>query len=325
VPPANSVTELRPGQSSAPAAPDVVAYDFRHPNKISREHTRILQHACDTFARRLTTLLTSGLRQICRVDVREVTQCSYDEYIAELPVPTLIMPVALPPLPGAGTLHMSLPVALVAIDHMLGGPGGHQEARPLTDIELGLFGGLLDQILGVLRYALEPIVSVTPSHGAFEYNPQFLQAAGPSDPVVVGDFDLEIGAESCRLSISLPFAGLAPRLDSLRPRETNTRAADSAGIIRETLSDVPVEVTVAFRPLALDSGRVLTLDPGEVIVLGHTVGAPLDVEVGGIRVASAVAGKAGNKLAALIVEDASSVPAPLGAIPAPRLPRSNPT
>jgi flagellar motor switch protein FliM len=321
VPPANSVTELRPGQSSAPAAaPEVVAYDFRHPNKISREHTRILQHACDTFARRLTTLLTSGLRQLCRVEVRDVTQCSYDEYIAALPVPTLIMPVALPPLSGTGTLQLSLPVALVAIDHMLGGPGGHQEPRPLTDIEIGLFGGLLDQILGVLRYALEPIVPVSPSHGAFEYNPQFLQAAGPSDPVVVGDFDLEIGSESCRLSISLPFASLGPRLDAQRPRETNARPTDSVGLIRESLSDVPVDVTVAFRPLAIDSGRVLTLDPGEVIVLSHTVGAPLDVEVGGIRVASAVAGKAGNKLAALIVEDTPSVPAPVGAIPATTAP-----
>ena len=73
MPPANSVTELRPGLSTPPApAADVVAYDFRHPTKLSREHARILQVITETFARRLTTLLTSGLRQLCHVDERDV-------------------------------------------------------------------------------------------------------------------------------------------------------------------------------------------------------------------------------------------------------------
>ena len=61
-------TELRPapparasGQRGTP-----IPYDFRHPTKLAREHVRLLQMAYETFARRLTTVLTSGLRQVCQ-------------------------------------------------------------------------------------------------------------------------------------------------------------------------------------------------------------------------------------------------------------------
>lgn len=267
-----------------------------------------MQLCMDTFARRMTTLLTSGLRQICQVTPREVSQQGYDEFVAGLPAPTVIMPVALAPLPGNATLQFSLPVALAAIDHMLGGPGGSQAPRPLTDIEVGLLSGLIEQILGVLRYALEPIASVTPEAGPIEYNPPFLQAAGPSDSMIVNDFDMSIGQETCRLSLSIPLASIAPRLDAQRPRDARTNSAASRSAMRESLSDVPIDVAVAFHPVALDSARILSLAVGDLVVLEHRVGSPLRVQTGDTRVASAVAGKSGTRLAALIVDNTSSGP-----------------
>ena len=66
---------------------------------------------------------------------------------------------------------------MAAIDHMLGGPGGAQPERPLTDIEMPLLRGLLDRMLGELRYALRAASSaISPSCAGIEYNPQF--AAG---------------------------------------------------------------------------------------------------------------------------------------------------
>ena len=288
------------------AAAPVVSYDFRRPNKLSRDHARLLQVAFETFARRLTTQLTSGLRQICTVEMGEVSQQSYDEYIAGLPTPTLILPITLPPLAGTATLQFSLPVALVAIDHMLGGPGGTQEARGLTDIETSLLTGLVGQILGVFHYAFEPIADVTPQAGPIEYNPPFVQAASASDTVVVADFRLSIGQESCRLTISLPLSLILPPLNAHRPREIHPVPASSAeGLrVRRALSGVPVDVSIRFRPVSVQSGRLLTLQVGDVLVLDHPVGAPLTVQADGTDIARAVAGKAGKRLAALIVESA---------------------
>jgi flagellar motor switch protein FliM len=288
-------------------APVVTPYDFRRPTKLSREHIRMLQIAYDTFARRLTTLLTSGLRQVCQVSVVDITQQSYEEYVTGLPSPTLMAPITAPPLAGTCVLEFSLPTALTAIDHMLGGPGGTQQARTLTDIEITLMRGLLEQMVGVLRYSLEPVVRVEPVLGTLEYNPQFVQAAGATDSVVVAAFDMIVGSVTCRATLCMPLAPLLPRLLAQRSRadgsdDTRLAAEATARRLRERLGDVPVDVSVLFDSIEVSPARILGLVEGDVLPLGHRVGAPLTVQAGGVTFAGAIAGKAGSRLAALIVD-----------------------
>lgn len=310
--PAESIIDLPPrGALRAPVRAPVVAYDFRRPTKVSRDHVRSLQMAFETFARRLTTLLTSGLRQLCHVTPTDVRQQSYDDYIGGLESPTLIVPLGIVPLPGTGTVQFSLPIALAAIDHMLGGPGGRQPTRTLTDIETSLLGGLLDQVIGVLKYALEPIVALQPTIGTVEYNPQFLQAAGASDAMIVGEFEMVIGQERSPLTISLPLASLLPRLNAQRPHDVpadaNLRDAATKRV-RERLGELPLDVSLRFDPVGLSPTRVLSLAVGDLVPLTHRVGAPLTVHAGGVRYAHAVAGKSGNHLAALVVDGPSGTP-----------------
>jgi flagellar motor switch protein FliM len=283
-----------------------VPYDFRRPTKLSREHVRMLQIAYGTFARRLTTLLTSGLRQVCQVTLTEISQQSYEEYVTGLESQTLIVPFAAAPLAGTCVLQFSLPVALAAVDYMLGGPGGEQLPRQLTDIEATLIRGLIDQIVCVLRYSLEPIIAVTPDLGAIEYNPQFVQAASATDAMVIADFDMVIGSERSRVSLCLPLAPLLPVLIAQRPRaldgDDTVGAESAATLMRERLGDVPLEVSVEFRALSLNPTRILTLTEGELIVLDHRVGVPLTLRAGGTAYARAIAGRSGSRLAALIVD-----------------------
>jgi flagellar motor switch protein FliM len=304
-----TVTELRPkqqarrtGQRGAP-----VAYDFRHPTKLAREHVRQLQMTYEAFARRLTTVLTSGLRQVCQVSVTDINQQSYDDYVSGLASPTLMVPIEIAPLAGTGVLEMSLPITLAAIDHMLGGPGGQQQNRGLTDIETSLLVGLLDQILGALRYSFESLVPIQPIAGPIEYNPPFLQAASAADAVVVGEFDMTVGREQSRLTLCLPLASLLPVLVALHPREAAEQGVDStaeqvARRARQRIGDVSVELSVRFRPVNMSPARILSLAVGDVVVLDHRSGAPLTIEIGGTGFAQAVAGKSGSRLAALVVD-----------------------
>jgi flagellar motor switch protein FliM len=284
----------------------VVPYDFRRPTKLSREHVRMLQIAYGTFARRLATLLTSGLRQVCQVSLTEISQQSYEEYVTGLESQTLMVPFTAAPLAGTCVLEFSLPVALAAVDYMLGGPGGEQTSRQLTDIETTLIRSLIGQMTGVLHYSFEPILEITPELGAIEYNPQFVQAATATDAMVIGDFELVVGTERSRLTICMPLAPLLPVLVSQRPRALEGDDALSAEAatqqMRERLGDVPLEVCVEFTTLSISPARILHLTEGDLIVLNHRVGAPLTVRAGGTAYADAIAGRSGSRLAALIVD-----------------------
>ncbi len=173
----------------------------------------MLQMGLDGFARQATTVFTSGLRTVCLVHLVSVDQRSYAEYVESLGASTYMTMFAADPMPGSGILELPLTATMACLDHMLGGPGGSsQPDRPLTEIESAVFRGFVERLLSEMRYSLEGIVALEPSVTGVEYSPQFAQAAGAADVMVVATFDLKVGEHDARMTFCLPFSGLLPHL-----------------------------------------------------------------------------------------------------------------
>jgi flagellar motor switch protein FliM len=286
-------------------------YDFRRPIKLSREHIRTLQIAFETYARSCGTLLTTRLRVVSSVTLGSIEQLNYDEYVAALDNPTVIAVVSIDPLTGTVLMELSSGMAMTAIDHMLGGPGGPQPERPLTEVEMPLLRGLLERMLSELRYGFETLVDISPKLREIEYNAQFLRAHQPGDAVVVASFDMKIGTEECLASICVPFNSILPVLEKqetieLTPAERMVR--DSAHRnLTAGLSAAPIDVAVRFQPIRMRTDDIVDLRPGDVVPLGHPTSLPLEVTVNETVFAHAVPGNQGARLACLVV------PTPQGA------------
>ncbi|MBN1171047.1 MAG: flagellar motor switch protein FliM, partial [Micromonosporaceae bacterium] len=301
------------GQRKAkPVGPE--PYDFRRPAKLAREHVRTLQIAYETFARQFSTLLTTSLRAVSHVSLISIGQQSYDEYIMSLPGTTVLAMCTIDPLPGITILEFSLSIGMVCIDHLLGGTGGPQPQRPLTDIEAPLLRGLITRILGELRYAIEPIVAVTPQLVDIEYNPQFAQVGTPSDMVLVAAFDMKVGEEECVATVCMPFNAIFPRLQSdrgdlvLSEGERQSRELAREHVVLG-IEGTAVEVSVCFQPVRMHPSDLVSLKPGDVIPLAHPTSMPLAVTASGMSFAHAMPGNKGARLACLIV------PSPPGHVP----------
>ena len=284
-----------------------VSYDFRRPIQLSREHSRTLQIALDGFARQATTVFTSSLRTVCSVTLVSVEQRSYAEYVDLLGSTTYLTLFSADPMPGTGVFEMPLPATMLSIDHMLGGPGGSpQPNRPLTEIESAVVRRFVERLLGELRYSLEDLVVMEPVITATEYSPQFAQAAGAADVMVVATFDLRVGDLDHRMTLCLPFSGLMPYLvnasapiaASARER---TQRAQAAALLHEQFHEVPLDVRVAFRTTRVAPDEISHLQVGDVVRLSHPAAAPLDVSVDDVTFAHATAGLNGPRLAAQIV------------------------
>jgi len=292
------------GQSGA------TPYEFRRTAKLTREDIRALQLSFDTFARRLTTQLTTGLRQVCLISLVGIEQRSYEEHIASLETPTILAVLDIAPLPGQAILEFAVPTALASVDHMLGGSGGSQPNRSLTEIETTILRGLVDQMLGVLRYATEPTIALDPKLHSIEYSPQFVQAASATDTVVVGLFEMRIGEESCLATLCLPLSSILPRLragQEKRLSDTEVLAHQNhQRQLKSALTGAPVEVSMRFEPVLMTPGELADLKVGDLLPLGHRVTAPLTVTAGGVTFGYAMAGRQGNRLAALIISSQES-------------------
>lgn len=307
----SSVTPARPGSASVRsrrrAAAQPLAYDFRRPIQLSREHSRILQLGFNGFARQATTVFTSALRTVCQVQLLTIDQRSYAEYVDSLNAPTYLTKFSADPMPGHGVLEIPLPATMACVDHMLGGPGmDHQPVRPLTDIEGSIIRTFVERLLGEMQYSLAGIVDLAPTVAGIEYSPQFAQVAGAADVMAVATFDLRIDDRLSRMTICLPFSGLQPHLvKAAAPAPVSEREKAqrdrSAEMVQAQFEKVPVEVAVRFRPTALDPDTLTSLAAGDVLRLAHPSSAPLDVIVDGTTFAHASPGSQGQRLAALIV------------------------
>lgn len=194
-----------------PRTADPTPYDFRRPIQLSREHQRTLQLGFDGFARQATTVFTSSLRTVCTVTLLGIEQRTYAEYVDSLGPSTYMTLFSADPMPGTGVLEIPLFATMSCLDHMLGGPGSDEQPdRPLTEIEDGVITGLVERLLGEMRYSLDGIVALEPTITGIEYSPQFAQVASAADVMVVVALELRIGERAHRVSICLPFTGLLP-------------------------------------------------------------------------------------------------------------------
>jgi flagellar motor switch protein FliM len=281
-------------------------YDFRRPVRLAREHAHVLKMAMGTFGRQATTVLTTSLRVVSTITLAELEELSYDEQIGSLEPGTVCMVLGMEPLPGRALLTMDQTTLLQMIDYLLGGPGTEQQPeRPITEIEQSLTKYLLSRVLRELAYALEPIARTNPVMVALESNAQFVQAAAPTDPMVVAHFDLALGERQSQFAFCLPYQMLADGLGELSKGEDAEEKARLRQVAaRQTtrrLADVEVDVSVRFDPVQLPSSQIGRLTVGDVLPLEHRTTAPLAVTSAATVFARAVPGSSGKKLAALVV------------------------
>lgn len=285
----------------------VTHYDFRRPSKLSREALRPLQVALETFAGQAAILITSAIRTICQVELLEIVQQGYAEYVSSLDELTYLSVLRLDPITQPAALQLPVSLVMTCLDRLLGGPGpAEQPVRALTDLESAVVEDFLGRIVADLRYSLAPVMAVEPTVSGIEYSPQLAQLGQPSDTVVVARYQLRRGEEESQFTLMLPYAGIAPLLvkavkqERVSDRDRAARAL-AAQHVALGLQDIPVEVAVRFRGTPADPAHLVDLAVGDVVRLQHPAAAPLDVVANDLLLAHATAGTQGARLAALVV------------------------
>ena len=284
-------------------------WDFRASGRMAREHLRVLELAFETLARQWTTQMVTRLRADVSVELRAVDQCTYDEHASTLAVPSPLVVIGTD-IGAAGLLHVPAEVVLSVVDHGLGGPGRRQEARELTELEVGVLRDLGDKAMAALDYAFATITPLGSRRTATEQIPQLAQAAQPSDQVVVARFGVTVGATSGEATLALVLAPLQARLGSstapARSAEELEAEARAQAAVVGAMPKVPVDVALRLTPTRVTSDRVLELAVGDVVPLGHPTSRPLEVVVAGLVVARAVPTASSTRLACMVVSTEES-------------------
>jgi flagellar motor switch protein FliM len=281
-------------------------YDFRRPNKFSKDQLRTLVMIHENLARLMTTSLSTYLRSNARVEVLSIDQLTYEEFTKSLPNPTVMSLIALKPLDGTIIMEFSPQLALAIFDRLLGGPGSViEKVRELTDIEQIVIKRIVLKILANLQEAWQTVVELDPQFESIELNPSFTQIIPPSDMIVLLTLDVRIGESFGLMNICLPFAVLEPIIDRLNAqfwfaRTSKFSNAQSISTIQNKLLQTMVRVTVDLGNATITVGELLGIAVGDVIQLEQSTKGMLPVKVGDNCKFLASPGVSGTRMAVQI-------------------------
>jgi flagellar motor switch protein FliM len=258
------------------------AYNFRRPDRVSKDQIRSLHFMHERFARNVSTSLSAYLRAVTEVGIVSVEQFTYSEFLMSLPDPTAFYALSLSPIEGVGALELNPVVAFTMIDRMLGGSGQRVVLdRALTEIEQNVVDGVVKLILENLSEAWQPIVAAQFKITGRETRPQMLQVAAPNEPMLLLVFDIRVGDARGMLNLCVPTAGIEAIGSSFTQswyRNRRMPSAEERNALLDNLGRVPMPVTAALET-TLAARDLLRLSRGDVLSLGHPLSQPLVVRV----------------------------------------------
>ena len=297
--------EIRPAADTR----KIKIYDFKRPDKFSKEQIRTISMMHDTFARLTTTSLSAQLRSMVHVHVASVDQLTYEEFIRSIPTPTTLAIINMDPLKGNAILEIDPAVTFSIIDRLFGGTGeGTKAQHELTDIESSVMEGIIVRILGNMREAWTQVIDLRPRLGQIDTNPQFAQIVPPTDMVVLVTLETKVGDVEGMINFCIPYLTIEPIIGKLSTqfwfstvhRGTTT---ENLNVLKEKLATVDVNIVAEIGKINVPVREVLSLQVGDVIRLYNTkIGDPYSLNVGSKRKFLCRPGVIGKKMAVQVIK-----------------------
>jgi len=287
---------------------NIKSYDFRRPDRFSKDQLRTLQMIHETFARLTTTFLSAQLRLITQIHVASVDQLTYEEFSRSIPSPTTLGIINMDPLKGNAILEIDPTLTFAMIDRLFGGKGETlKNNRELTDIERSVVESIIVRILSNLREAWANVIDLRPRLGNIEVNPQFAQLVPPTDMVVLITFDTKIGEVEGMMNFCIPYVTIEPIMPKLSAQYwysgiKKVMTKESLDLIKDTLGKVYLDVSVIVGSTTLTLRDVKNLKVSDLIKLDQSVKDNMILKVENREKFYCRAGKVGKKVAVQIIE-----------------------
>jgi flagellar motor switch protein FliM len=252
----------------------VTLYDFKRPNRVSKEQLRAFRSIHDKMVRSLSSQISSVMRSIVEIQLHSVDQMTYGEFLMSLPSPTSFNVFSMKPLEGSGVLEINSAIAFPMVDRLLGGKGEAYDAnRDFTDIELNLLDTILRVIMQNLKDAWAPVTDLYPLVEAKESSPNVIQIVAQNEIVVMVVMEIIIGHTSGMMNVCYPVIALEPILPKLAARDimiSDTSSRKSRNRELKTLlggARVGLEAIIGDAKLTLR--ELFELQRGDILILNR--------------------------------------------------------
>jgi len=274
----------RPERSSGSI---VKSYDFRRPDKFSKEQWATLQSMHEHFTRMLSAAFSSRLRTLVQIRLTALDQGLYEEWQAGVANPTICYVMGLRPLQGNMVVEFSMDIAAEVVDRLLGGNGALVDRnREMGEVEIGLLRSFSRTFSHALQEMWSTVRPVEPSLQDVGQDASLIQVAAPTDVVLTALFEMNVGSHHGTMSICLPYTVIESVAHSLSAQlwiassHRNALSDEERDSVERLINRSRVDLAVVLGGVDLPARTIAGLQAGDTFVLDARLGRPLDVMIG---------------------------------------------
>lgn len=295
------------GEESGEPDKALSLYDFRRPDRVSKDQMRTLQNLHEGYARQFSTSLTNFLRTFVEIELVSVDQLTFSEFIMSISNPSCIYVFKMLPLEGNAIIEINPSLVFFIVDRLFGGQGRPSEQnRELTLIEENVIRRIVERGLNDLKEVWEHIGVFSPRIETYETNPQFVQIAPPGETAILISLEVRMQNASGLMSLCFPYMVLENVINKLSGESWMSSQSASTAETRESLEHEIMSVKLPLQALlgtsTLSIRDLLQLQRGDVLCLDKPAASELLVNVGGKLKMAAKSGIAGRKKAIKITK-----------------------
>ena len=247
----------------------IALYDFKRPNRVSKEQLRSIRALHDKLARGLASKISAVMRTIVEVTLHSVDQMTYGEFLMSLPSPTSFNVFSMKPLDGSSILEINPNIAFPIIDRLLGGNGdAYETSREFSEIEMGLMDQIFVMIMKELKEAWSGVIDMYPQITEKETSPNVVQIVSQNEFVIMVVMEIGIGDVSGMMNICYPVIYVESILGRLVSREmvSQTKSQKSRNNeLRTLLRGSRVKLDAILGENVITMRKLLDLKVGDII------------------------------------------------------------
>jgi flagellar motor switch protein FliM len=306
------LNKMKDGTAEEPAMvenKEVIPFDFRLPNRISKNQLRTLKNIHENFSESFASFLVSKLQAIVNINVTSVDQIYYSEYVLSVSNPACLFTFEIANTDIKGILELNPDFAFALVDRLLGGNGsGTKPTKIITPIEQMVLNVAVERVMLDLKKAWQTIDSFEFEVDRFEPDIDFAQITSQSESVLLITFEITFGDQSYMMNLCFALFAFdsiltkmsSQKLSAIRPgRYQGTTAQE---IISSQLYKTILPVSVEFGKTSISVQELIELEIGDVIKLDTKISDEHKIKIGNKEMFLGRAGILNNKKAIKVTQ-----------------------
>ena len=267
----------------------VSVYDFKRPERVSKEQMRTFQAMHDGFSREFGAVLERHASHDRRSEAVERRPADLRRIRLQPGEHDLLQRDASRRADGHMILDLTPSIIFPIVDRLLGGGKAAKysiPSRPLTEIELRLIERIIERAIEGLEKTWASVCELKLQVTQVESNPQLVQIVPPNEVIVLISFEITMGEIRGIMNLCIPFNTIEPLMGNLSSDTWSAytkRTVDARQKLnlQTGVGKGKVKMVVGLADTRLSAQEIMGLSVGDVIMTEKGREQPLEVYIEG--------------------------------------------